>query len=195
MHTTERRYRLIHLDRRTWTCASLTEAMRIITHTNYAVNGWYLPEYLKGLGERPFTRFPEFIALRDDMERSRNYHRWIILDETGLIMPRWLVDAELQREGFRFSKSPRDFKRKGNWRKYRGHYIRYTGKRGGRYRDRYRYPKTMQERREQERIAAEMREHDIVVRPRRYLPSAWDDISRNREKNWKRHRQTQYRER
>ncbi len=66
----------------------------------------------------------------------------------------------------------------------------------GNYSTWYRAPRTMQERRESIRLECDEELREYGIRPRRTgraIPSAWDDICRNREKNWKRNRRTRWR--
>jgi hypothetical protein len=193
MHNIQRYYRLVHLDRRVWDCASLTEAMRIIVNCHHAVIGWYLKSYLKGLGDTPFRRVHDsMMAL--EWERHYNFHHWIILDETGTIMPRWQIDAGLQREGFRFSEHPRDYRRSGDWSRYRGH--SGIGARCHRASTRYwRQPRNIAQKRARERSEDDLYEYGFTPPRRKYIPSNYDDIrpGADRNRNWKRHRQKQYR--
>ena len=66
----------------------------------------------------------------------------------------------------------------------------------GNYGSWYRSPRTTQERRANAAIEVDPDLIEWNIRPRRRgreIPSDWDDICRNTEKNWKRNRRTQWR--
>jgi hypothetical protein len=193
------------MDGRSWTCATIAEIARIV-----AGYGW--PRYKDligdwGIGEHPFWRYdapdathPAVISFRAACESHRNKHRWIVYDDCGLIIPLWWIKETLYREEGggpyfawrRHVRGDRD-EISTDWSVFRGHSGVGRGKR--RRWSVYRYPRTMQEIREQERACEELAEYDIKARPRRNLPDARDDFARSNwnAKNWKRHRRTQYR--
>lgn len=75
---------------------------------------------------------------------------------------------------------------------YRVDPVARTGAHRWRYSDSLRYPRTQAERRA---AFAPLEEHEPAVRSRRSavaLPTAWEDGMRHCERNWKRHRHTQW---
>lgn len=66
--------------------------------------------------------------------------------------------------------------------KFRDGPVPRTGKRKNSWRGGMRYPKTKQE----------LSQEEVTRAKRKYLPTTWDDIWRDSERNWKSQRKTQY---
>lgn len=154
-----------------------------------------LAEVVRDIGPEVMS-FRGFFAVTIIQSTGRYWCRGdshIVYDELGLVVP-------VSKLKYTYENLPPIYWRSSLWKYYRDEHFRrlpvpytrcYRG--GGGW---YRSPRTMNERRAAEALEVddEMREYGIRPRRKGYsIPSAWDDILRNREINWKRQRRKQWR--
>lgn len=175
-------FRLIHRDGRIIHFDSLEELI------SYGLD----PRYLGDVDHKAVRRYPvNWTGERWFENEYWTDHIWIIRDCSDQIVPvYWYRDRAISAGwdyywyGWRHSslfKPGFSSWRPGSKRKRRYNFLRY--------------PRTQQERRETLRALDELAEYGVHPSwsRHRYLCTAWDDIPRTRERNWKRQRRTKYR--
>lgn len=191
-------FRLIHMDGRKYDCATIEDVFeKIAGYAHWTRYDDLLTECR--VGDRPFYRSQSASPYKETFERIFNKHVWIVQDEVGVVslfalgkMFRIALGVARKKWLYRWRSIPRD-EISTDWSVFRGLDCWHGSKRR-RY-SVHRGMRTMQEIREQERVCEELAEVGIKARPRRDLPTRWDDRRRSNYgvKNWKQYRRTQYR--
>jgi hypothetical protein len=138
-----------------------------------------------------YSDFSDAILTRRAASLDKSYFytgdRFHLRDESGFVVPLWVLDAKIaevgpktRRQNYVFRDGPVPGVRYHRW--HRGSY--------------YRNPATRQEIKENNflKYDDDAIEYGVKARRSNYndLPTSWDDIPKNRENNWKRFRKTQY---
>lgn len=119
----------------------------------------------------------------------------IVFDDLDLVVPVAVLKHTYENLPTDRSYSRWLYKRHSRPEHFRCMPVPYTSS-SGNYSCYMRYPRTTQERREAAHLEADEELREYGVRPRRKgrsIPTAWDDILRQTEKNWKRQRRTRWR--